>query len=301
MESEGPNAEPIRTRADVALVLVGHGSTVNKDSAAPVYLHARELRRRACFGRVCEAFWKQEPHLADVLQQCREPRVFVVPFFISEGYFTEQAIPAALGFRDAYTASFSRVIEHSHQTWYYCQPVGTHPSMTAVILARARQVVARYPFPREAHPSLTALFVAGHGTERHGGSRQAIEDQVGRIRATSLYGEVHAIYLEENPLISACYTLTRLPNIVVVPFFISNGLHVNEDIPVLLGESPERVQARVRAGLPGWRNPTEKQGKRVWLAPSVGDEPTLSDVILQRVEEAETSAPPEVTQARAVP
>ena len=83
---------------DAALLLVGHGSTRNANSSAPVYQHARELRRRKVFGEVVEAFWKQEPRLLEVAKELVARRVFFVPMFVSEGYFSEGVIPKALGF-----------------------------------------------------------------------------------------------------------------------------------------------------------------------------------------------------------
>src|SRR5208282_5179311 len=83
--------------ADAALVLIGHGSTVNGDSAAPTHQHADELRRRGIFGQVREAFWKQEPYVWQVLRGVFAPRVFLVPLFISDGYFTEEVLPRELG------------------------------------------------------------------------------------------------------------------------------------------------------------------------------------------------------------
>ncbi|MGZ8921611.1 MAG: CbiX/SirB N-terminal domain-containing protein, partial [Limisphaerales bacterium] len=85
---------------DATLILIGHGSTLNADSAAPTYLHADELRGRGIFADVLEAFWKQEPIIAAVLRGAFTPRVFVVPLFISEGYFTEQVIPREIGLSD---------------------------------------------------------------------------------------------------------------------------------------------------------------------------------------------------------
>ena len=73
---------------------------------------------------------------------------------------------------------------------------------------------------------------------------------------------------------------------MVVPFFISDGLHTQEDIPVLLGEARPVVEQRLAAGQPTWRNPTEKHGRLVWYAPAIGSEPHLADVILERVKEA---------------
>ena len=71
-----------------------------------------------------------------------------------------------------------------------------------------------------------------------------------------------------------------------MPFFISDGLHVQEDIPVLLGEAKPAVEQHLAAGQPAWRNPTEKNGRLVWYSPAVGTEPHLADVILERVREA---------------
>ncbi len=71
----------------------------------------------------------------------------------------------------------------------------------------------------------------------------------------------------------------------MVPFFISDGLHSNEDIPVMLGAPKKTVQERLKSGQPTWRNPTERDGKRLWYSPSIGSEPHLADVILERVRE----------------
>ena len=78
---------------------------------------------------------------------------------------------------------------------------------------------------------------------------------------------------------------------MVVPFFISDGLHSHEDIPVMLGEPEAEVQARFKSGRPTWPNPGLKHGKRVWYSPSIGGEPHVSDVILERVREMASVAP----------
>ncbi len=80
--------------------------------------------------------------------------------------------------------------------------------------------------------------------------------------------------------------IAQTKNIIVVPFFISDGLHVRQDIPVLLGEIARQVHQRLEKGQPTWRNPTERKGKRVWYSASVGTEPLVADIILERVLEA---------------
>lgn len=271
--------------SNAALILVGHGSTVNAASAAPVYQHAELLRQQNIFVQVRECFWKIEPSIRGVLAQVHTPRVFVVPLFISEGYFTQDVIPRELGLRTAEQSAFSLVQQRGAQTLYYCAPVGTHPSMTTVLLARAQSTLERHPFPHAPKLAETTLFIAGHGTEKNENSRQAVEDQVRLVRARGLYAACHAVFIEEDPRIGDCFQLAQTKNIVVVPFFISDGMHTQEDIPVLLGEPARLVQQRLQQNQPTWRNPTERHGKRIWYSAAVGTEPSLSQVILERARE----------------
>jgi sirohydrochlorin ferrochelatase len=90
----------------------------------------------------------------------------------------------------------------------------------------------------------------------------------------------------EPPAVGECYQLARSRHLVLVPYFISDGLHVSEDLPVLLGEPKPLMQERLGRGLSPWHNPTERNGKLVWFTPSVGTEPVLVEVILARVREA---------------
>ncbi len=264
---------------DATLLILGHGTTQNDNSEAPVFQHAAELRRRKIFAEVREAFWKQEPQVKNVLADLKSPRIFIVPLFISEGYFASEVIPRELGFAGHSTFNFE------HSTLSYCHPVGTHDSITKVILARAREVVEKFPFPRAPKLADITLFIAGHGTERSAKSRDSVMRQVELLRTMNIYAAVHAVFMEEDPRIPTCYELAQTKNIVVVPFFISDGLHVTEDIPVLLGEPESIVKERLSQKQPTWRNPTGRNGKLVWYSPAVGTEPQLADVILERVRE----------------
>ena len=269
--------------AEAALVLLGHGSTRNAESAAPVYQHATELRARKVFAEVREAFWKQEPQVKPVLVTLTTPWVFIVPLFISEGYFSNQVIPRELGF------VAGPKLETQNARLCYCKPVGTHDRMTGVVLGRARDVAAQFPFPRPPTPADTTLFIAGHGTDQDGNSRLAIDRQVELIRAMNAYAAVHGVFLEEEPQISECHRLARTKNLVVVPFFISDGMHAREDIPVLLGEPRRVVRQRLAQGVPTWHNPTERNDKLIWYTPAIGTDPRVADVILERVREVAES------------
>ena len=285
--------------SDAALVLLGHGSTRQAQSTVTTYQHAAELRRRGFFREVREAFWLVEPKVSDLWERIRAPRVFILPLFLSAGYFTEEALPVALGLKTEQASEFPRVQRRGDQTIHYCRPLGDHSRLTEVIRARARDVMgqsqggATFLSPQTAAcgdedvapPGESALILAGHGTTKSDQSRQNLDRQVALLRARNLYAEVHGVFLEEAPHIEECYSLARAANLVVVPFLISDGAHTMEDLPMRLGEPAELVRARLRAGEFSWRNPIERCGKRIWLARCLGTEPMLAELILDRVRE----------------
>jgi sirohydrochlorin cobaltochelatase len=265
-------------KPDSALIIAGHGSTLNPDSSAPTWNLAEEIRRRGIFGEVHCAFWKEEPSLRQVLHCVDREDVYVVPNFISEGYFTKTVVTRELGLGDAVT----RVGRHSVK---YCEPVGNHPRMTELLLKRAAEIAPGVPSGE------TSLFIVGHGTDLNENSAVAAKREVDRIAALGRYREVLNAYMEEAPLISEWDRLATSPNVVVVPFFISDGLHSYEDIPVLLGiatESPGAASASCNAAGVGRasvfaNNPYRLRGRTLYYASSIGTEAGFADVILDQV------------------
>ena len=75
-----------------------------------------------------------------MLTEIRAPRVFIVPLFISEGYFAIEVIPRDLGFNLSDDPA-SRITYYASRTMHYCKPFVTHESMTRALLARAREIV----------------------------------------------------------------------------------------------------------------------------------------------------------------
>jgi sirohydrochlorin cobaltochelatase len=257
-------------KPDSALVIVGHGSTVNPDSSAPTFDHADAIRQSGAFGEVHYAFWKEEPSLRQVLHMVDRDDVYVVPNFISEGYFTRTVIPRELELEGPVTQRNGRVLK-------YCEPVGNHSRMTELLLRRAEEVAPGVD-PRE-----TALFIVGHGTDLNENSAVAAKREVEKIAALGRYGEVHNAYMEEAPLIAKWDEISSFPNVIVVPFFISDGLHSYEDIPVLLGiaeESPGAASAN--AGDVFKRNPYRLRGRTLYYASAIGTEPLFAEVILDQ-------------------
>jgi sirohydrochlorin cobaltochelatase len=256
-----------------ALLIVGHGSTINPDSGAPSLAQANTIRERGIFREVACSFWKEEPSCRDALFFFDDPEiseVYVVPNFISEGYFTQTVIPRELELNGSLT------VRATGQVWKYCQPVGTHAAMTELLLRRAQEVAP------EAKESETSLLIVGHGTALNDRSAVAAKREVEKIAALGRYAAVLNAYMEEAPLISDWLRLTTTPNVVVVPFFISDGLHSYEDIPVLLGIEPEPTAAASRQTI-FRRNPHRLQGHNLYYASAIGTEPKFAEIILEQV------------------
>ena len=254
------------SRTTTALLIVGHGSTVNPDSSAPTLMHAAGIRSREIFVDVACGFWKEEPSLRDALFFFRDPAirdVYVVPNFISEGYFTRTVIPRELELTGPETH------RPSGQIWKYCQPVGNHARMTELLLQRAHEVAPEIP------EGETTLLIVGHGTGLNDNSAVAAKHQVEIIRGLNRYAAVLNVYMEEPPLVSDWLKLSQTRNVVVVPFFISDGLHTYEDIPVLLG-----INSKSLNGESG--NPHELDGRSLFYSTAIGTDPKFSDVIIEQ-------------------
>ena len=88
--------------------------------------------------------------------------------------------------------------------------------------------------------------------------------------------------MEESPLISDWHKISQQPNVVIVPFFIADGLHSFEDIPVLIGIETQSGSAASQGGV-FRRNPYSLHGKRLFYASAIGTEPMIAEVILDQV------------------
>jgi sirohydrochlorin cobaltochelatase len=174
--------------------------------------------------------------------------------------------------------------------------------MTELLLKRASEVAPG------VDPAETSLLIVAHGTDLNENSAVAAKREAEKIRALGKYAEVLNVYMEEPPLVSDWPKLTKTRNVVVVPFFISEGLHSYEDIPVLLGIAPrhsERSGAKSRnpVALPQAsitrsldfarddvqanrseifrRNPYKVDNRLLFYAPSIGTDPGFADIIIE--------------------
>jgi sirohydrochlorin cobaltochelatase len=256
-------------RPDTALVIVGHGSTTNPDSSEPSHLLADAIRNRGLFDEVLCCFWKEEPSIREILHSISSPNIYVVPNFISEGYFTQSVIPRELELQGSITRREGKTI-------CYCEPVGNHASMTSVLLKRARETAPGVPTKE------SSLLIVGHGTNLNDNSAKAARNQAALLSSMGLYAEVLPAYMEEAPLVSNWAAMTTQENVIVIPFFISDGLHSYQDIPVLLGIREEAGPAASQSEI-FKTNPHALRGKNLFYGSAIGTDPMMADIILDQV------------------
>ncbi|MFL6590779.1 MAG: CbiX/SirB N-terminal domain-containing protein, partial [Chthoniobacterales bacterium] len=196
--------------------------------------------------------------------------VYVVPNFISEGYFTRTIIPREL------ELAGSETVRPDGQVWKYCDPVGNHETMTTHLLERAREIAPAIPEKE------TSLLIVGHGTSLNDNSGVAAKEQAEKIRQRDRYAAVLNVYMEEPPLVSDWLSLTTTPNVVVVPFFISDGLHSYEDIPVLLGIEPQGRAAAAPESAEAGPSAHNLHGRSLFYSTAIGTDSRFADVIIEQ-------------------
>jgi len=120
--------------------------------------------------------------------------------------------------------------------------------------------------------------VVGHGTERNENSAKAIEYHTDRIRETGRFDEVKALFMDEEPEVDDVADHFDSEDIIVVPLFIADGFHTQEDIPEDMGLTDDYRK--------GYDVPAEVDGHRIWYGGAVGTEELTADVILERAADA---------------
>jgi sirohydrochlorin cobaltochelatase len=290
---------PRRTYAGLmseALLVVAHGSHLNPASSVPAQDHADRIRAAGAFDEVREAYWKEEPSLRNALRTVVAGEVYVVPLFVSEGYFTEDVIPRELRLEfeaadwdSDGTSAGSVTLDPSDvdKTVHYCGPVGTHDAMSDVIVRRAESVTG----DPDVGPGV-GLAVVGHGTKRNENSAKAVEYHADRVRKRDRFAEVRALFMDEDPEVDDLtehfggearsapgQSSGQGPrDIAVVPLFIADGYHTQEDIPEDIGLTGDASE--------GYDVPARVDGHDIWYAGAIGTEPLMADVIIERAADA---------------
>jgi len=218
---------PARTWPDDALLLVAHGATRFADAGRLVHTQAEALRAQGRFAEVAVGLLNGKPSVAAALAALSPHVVHVVPFFMEQGWFVREAIPRAMA------------EGHGH-TLRYHNPVGVHPDMADLAVARVQRICG-------AEATRFAVLLVGHGSARAPGRPMALHRHAEALSRARHFAQVRAAFLEEPPLVADALREWRALPVAVVGWFAGEGGHVREDLPALL--SAERV-ARGDVGAP---------------------------------------------------
>ena len=131
--------------------------------------------------------------------------------------------------------------------------IGTHPGMVGLIETRiARLLAGRGP---------ADIVLVGHGSAKSPGRRMALHDHAERLG-------VRVAFLEEPPFLAVALADSKAPLLAVLGIFAGEGGHVRDDLPALLAAARERL------------------GEGLLDLGSIGEEPGMADLILDRITQA---------------
>jgi len=116
-------ARAVGAMGDETLVVLGHGTPKNPNSAKNVFLQAERVATMNAFPQVLTLFIDQEPHLSSVYEMATGKRIVVVPLFVADGWHVSETIPEDL-----------EGIQNDGRELVYASAVGTDPRVVDLIL-----------------------------------------------------------------------------------------------------------------------------------------------------------------------
>ncbi|MAZ01952.1 MAG: hypothetical protein CMN56_02330 [Sneathiella sp.] len=237
-----------------SVIIVAHGSRASDSAQEAATQHATMLRQCNRYELVDVCFLAQDKS-PPVLP---EGKVFLFPFFMSNGYFVSSRIP------ELFELEVGKRIE-SRQQLYMCDPLGTDPELAAIIVTMAREICCDHQYmPKEVQ-----LVLAAHGSEKSPASAKAAYLQQQAVKDRDDFADVFVAFLSQAPrldeILSACHDDGK--PVIVVGLFAADGPHAAEDVPGVISE---------------WRQHA-RSGRSIHYAGAVGPRPEITDLIQQSI------------------
>ena len=252
-----------RDTRHIGLILLGHGSSIDRRAAEPVYRAAERIRDE--FASVRVAFWKEQPSIDDAIESVAADVVVVVPYFMADGYYVTEALPAELGLRDWPERDVEMI---GSRRVAYTGAVGSDAAAQTALDASIRESVG------DRAESDVAVALVGHGTRRSASSRYSVIEAADALRAQNRFAEVMSVFLDDEPGVSDVFE-SWSSDVIVVPYMVADGPHVRGD---LVGE----------LGLEGFEEfgvPIDTNGKSITLADPLGTRREMMKAVRSRIAE----------------
>ncbi len=217
-----------------ALVLAAHGSALDLAANTRVADLARRVAGRLGLEESSAAFHCGEPRFDEVLDCLAADEVVVIPFFTSEGHYSDKVLPEQLAKNHRYPEVALRTTV----------PVGLHPEIGVLVSHRLTLLRRRFSL------GSARVAILAHGTRRHSGSRRSAEALSERL-AESEHVPAKAFFFDEDPLLEEIEEFCRGFSVLAVPFLIGGGRHTRVDLARRLGFPGEVGEEPVAAERPG--------------------------------------------------
>lgn len=272
-ENRHPNGE--RDEGKRAILLVAHGSTTESETGAL----ARKLRTDIFYAddldiAVEVAFWKEEPSIDTALARVDADEVYVLPLLMSDGYFFRECFPAMLDIE----ARPGEWQAHHGREVFYDFPVGESPFLRSVLLeivADSDRQISEKP-AEDSVASFTdadaTVLLVGHGTPRNNESTKEVLQRVHMLREELPHRDIRAAFIDDSPALSDVFNEVE-GHVIVVPWFIADGMHPTVDIPAAL-VLPKRNPGQ-------WFLDHDNSGRAVVLTPALGSIATFRRIVIQ--------------------
>ena len=202
------------------IVLMAHGST--ESANATIHQLATDVASAVNADCVTAAFLNGSPRITDVLEEFDPGQVTVVPIMTSNGYYLGK-LPELLRENCNYESLDVSITP----------VVGTHQDMAVAMSQRLDTWLQR----QQLDPAQTTVVVIGHGTARNANSCQSTLDLVEHLQALNQWEnlEFQPAFLDQQPALKQVVAEVTRPNVIALPFLISPGPHLVEDVTAALG------------------------------------------------------------------
>ncbi len=198
------------------LLLVAHGSRFGID---PTLLRlATRLSQR--YGEVGLAVLRGRPTPEASLSSMAAARVAVMPLLMARGEVAARRLVTALP-----AAERRRLTLHP--------PIGDHPGLAQLIARLVAHALDDAP-GGGAPRTRVGVILAGHGHPSDPAPATTLDRLAARVHAVIPTAEVRTAFLAQAPSLTHWPALTAADTVVIVPCFLSAGLHVRVDLPALV-------------------------------------------------------------------
>ena len=226
-----------------SVMIIAHGSSVSEDAHEVAEQHALTLRQSKRYGSVKVCFIVELDKMPDM----PNGEIFLLPFFMSGGFFVNKKIPSLFRLIDGRRIEHERII-------LQCDALGLDPELSGIIINMGLEACEQM----SQNPENIHLVLVAHGSEKSTASAEATHLQQLAVEKGSVFGEVSSVFLNEEPEL-AQWLISHSDDVrpkILIGLFAAEGPHAMEDVPAGIRRAKDaipRSQTIQYAGIVGAR------------------------------------------------